>query len=176
MFPSRPPRGGGRKRDHYEGTPWDLTAGPAAGPFGNPVRYDAGVGPDGGVGAGTVNELLDADEALRGKYPRAISIARTSWSIVAQGRASLPDAVGGVLWYTQYAPHASAYVPLYAGAAGDDVPPELASGSLYRHTRGASPFPAPRAAAARPLRRLVVEGGVETPPRRPPPPSTPPRP
>ncbi len=27
------------QRDHYEGTDFDLTKGPAAGPYGNPDRY-----------------------------------------------------------------------------------------------------------------------------------------
>ena len=30
------------KRDLYEGTPFDLTKGPAGGPYGNPGRWDGG--------------------------------------------------------------------------------------------------------------------------------------
>ena len=29
-------------RDHYEGTPFDMTKGPAAGPWGSPTRWSAG--------------------------------------------------------------------------------------------------------------------------------------
>jgi dipeptidase len=27
------------KADYYQGTPYDMTKGPAAGPWGNPIRY-----------------------------------------------------------------------------------------------------------------------------------------
>jgi len=84
-------------RDHYEGTPYDLTAGLAAGPFGTPNRYDPGAG----------------EEEVRGTWERAISIARTSDSFVVQARRSR-----SVLWWGAHVPHATVYVPFFASQEG----------------------------------------------------------
>jgi len=90
------------KRDHYEGTEFDLTKGMAAGPFGNPNRYATprSVRPEG-------KENLD--------WERAISIFRCSYSFVGQARSWLPDPIGGVIWFGEDAPHSTVYVPFYAG-------------------------------------------------------------
>ncbi|TMW59739.1 hypothetical protein Poli38472_004808 [Pythium oligandrum] len=80
-------------RDHYEGTPYDLTKGIAAGPFGAPVRWSGNA------------------QGVPGGWERPISMYRTLFSFVLQVRGSLPDAVGGVAWYAQDAPHGSVYVP-----------------------------------------------------------------
>ncbi len=86
-------------RDHYEGTPFDLTAHIAAGPFGNPNRYAGGKG----------------EVQVHGNWERAISIARTSDSTISQSRAWLPDAVGGILWFGPHVPHATSYTPFPCG-------------------------------------------------------------
>uniref|UniRef100_K3W943 Dipeptidase n=1 Tax=Globisporangium ultimum (strain ATCC 200006 / CBS 805.95 / DAOM BR144) TaxID=431595 RepID=K3W943_GLOUD len=80
-------------RDHYEGTKYDMTKGIAAGPFGSPVRW----------GGNT--------QGVLGGWERPISMYRTMFSFVLQVRGSLPDAIGGVAWYAQSAPHGSVYVP-----------------------------------------------------------------
>jgi dipeptidase len=82
-------------RDHYEGTPYDLTAGMAAGPFGSPNR-------------GPVPEV-----PVPGVWERAISMHRTSWSYVCEARPTL----GGVTWLGLDAPHGSPYLPFYGAAA-----------------------------------------------------------
>ena len=46
-------------RDHYEGTPYDLTKGVAAGPFGDPSRWD-----------GALNDNMTINELLSGGYER----------------------------------------------------------------------------------------------------------
>lgn len=84
------------KRDHYEGTEFDLTKGLAAGPFGNPNRY--------------------ATPATLGEWERAISMFRCSYSIVTQSRSWLPNPIGGVTWFGEDAPHSTCYVPFYCGA------------------------------------------------------------
>lgn len=80
-------------RDYYVGTPYDMTKGDSAGPFGSPVRWD-------GDGKGVV-----------GGWERPISMFRTVYSFVLQARGHLSDAVGGVAWYSHGTPHASVYVP-----------------------------------------------------------------
>jgi len=55
-------------RDHYEGTPYDLTVGFAAGPFGNPNR---GAAPPPGT---------------LGIWERAIAMQRSSWSYVLEAK------------------------------------------------------------------------------------------
>lgn len=54
---------------------------------------------------------------------------RTSYSFVAVSRKSLPAPVKSLLWFTQYAPHAGVYTPIYVGAS---VPRPFSIGSLYK--------------------------------------------
>ncbi len=95
--------------DHLEGTEYDLTKGPAAGPFGCPVRYF------------TPAESRP-ENRKRDDWERSIAIYRCSYSFVAQCRSWLPDCVGGVLWFGEGSPDTTVYVPIYCGAA--DVPAE----------------------------------------------------
>jgi len=80
-------------RDHYEGTPYDLTAGMAAGPFGTPNR------------AGQSKEM-------RGAWERAISMQRTTYSFVLEPRANGRS----VAWFGYDSPHGTAYLPFFAAA------------------------------------------------------------
>jgi dipeptidase len=102
-------------RDHYEGTPYDLTQGVDAGPYGSPVRPD----PMG----------FEVDGA-KYTWERPISTKKTGFSFVSQCRAWLPDAVGGLHWYGVDDTYTTCYVPLYCGI--DAVPTAYATGTLQR--------------------------------------------
>ena len=104
------------QRDHYEGTPYDMTQGPAAGPYGNPDRYDV-----------AANGNLTREEAMMGQFERAISIFRTSYSFVSEAAPSLNPK----LWFGPYAPHATTYIPIYANV--DQVPEIYSKGSLFKY-------------------------------------------
>lgn len=114
-------------RDHYEGTPFDLTQGLAAGPYGDVDRYDPAASKDG--------SMTQAD-AQKGYFDRSISLFRTSYSSVTQSRASLPDEVGAMVWIAQYKPSTSTYVPMYVGAT--DVPQPYRIGSLFTYTKSST--------------------------------------
>ena len=121
-------------RDHYEGTPYDMTVGLASGPYGDPSRFDPGAtrrlaGPYGD------EETIDDAVAWGGKFERAISIYRCSYSWVGEARPHLDNGLG-VIWFGQYAPHASQYVPIYQG--GSKVPASFTKGSLFKFEPQAS--------------------------------------
>ena len=85
-------------RDHYEGTPFDVTK-------------DCGMGP---------GEMPYRPTPLEFEYngkkyfnERPISTQQTADTYVAQLRSWLPNAVGGILWYGQDEPNMIAYVPVY---------------------------------------------------------------
>ncbi|KAG3121067.1 hypothetical protein PI125_g615 [Phytophthora idaei] len=105
-------------RDYFQGTPYDLSKGLAAGPFGNPMRW-------GGDEKGVV-----------GGWERPISMYRTIFSFVLQARAHLPDAIGGVAWYGQSSPHASVYVPF--SCAQQEVPAAYVLGKESEFTHGSA--------------------------------------
>ncbi len=107
-------------RDHYEGSQFDLTKGLASGPYGEPNRWDWS--PTGNM------SLFNAS---RGSFERAISLFRTSYSVIAQARPHLPAQVGALLWYAQYAPSVSSYTPIYVAA--EEPPVEFTRGSLFQH-------------------------------------------
>jgi dipeptidase len=109
-------------RDHYEGTVYDLTTGPAAGPFGNPYRWR---------GEFDAHDLLTPGEVKPGAWPRAVSEMYCGYSYVTQGRSWMPDPVGGVVWFGFAQPSETVYIPFYAGAAS--VPEEF-------HTTNRSEF------------------------------------
>ncbi len=102
-------------RDHYEGTPLDMTKGVDAGPYGSPLR------------ARPMTFKVDGDTY---SWERPISTQQTGCSYVAHVRSFLPDEVGGVLWYGADDTYTSCYFPLYAGIAS--VPPSFARGTLQK--------------------------------------------
>jgi hypothetical protein len=99
-----------------------MREGLAAGPFGNPIRYDEGNQAD--------NNLTDWD-LRHGEFQRAIGMMRTSWSFVAESRKVDHDA-GGILWYSQYQPSAGAYLPLFSSAL--EVPKMYTRGTLFEYS------------------------------------------
>uniref|UniRef100_A0AAV1U0N2 Dipeptidase n=1 Tax=Peronospora matthiolae TaxID=2874970 RepID=A0AAV1U0N2_9STRA len=111
------------QRDHYEGTPFDMTKGPKSGPYGNPDRYDA-----------SPNGDLTQEDLSRGHFERAISIFRASYSFVSILDPHNPD--NAFLWFGQYAPHATIYTPVFVQVT--DVPQQLSRGSLYVLDRNSS--------------------------------------
>ncbi|KAF0719433.1 Aste57867_1029 [Aphanomyces stellatus] len=110
-------------RDHFEGTDYDMTQGPAAGPYGNPDRYDI-----------NGNGNMTKQRALDGHFERAISIFRSSYSFVTV--ASPTDASLGHILFGQYGPHATAYIPIYTKVA--QVPELYSRGSLHRYDHNTS--------------------------------------
>ena len=100
-------------RDHYEGTDYDMTRGVDAGPFGNPNRW---------------REVTWKVDGVAYNWERPISTQQTAYSMVAQLRASLPDPVGGVLWFGMDDTYTTCYTPLYGCI--DAVPGSFDSGSL----------------------------------------------
>ena len=111
------------QRDHYENTSYDLTVGPAAGPYGNPNRYDRGEASG-----------LPMAALMQGTFERPISMFRTAYSTVT-------ESVGGGLarvWYGAGAPHATVYVPVWVAAGEVPVEVGVGGGSLYRWQEGST--------------------------------------
>ncbi|RKZ06957.1 hypothetical protein DRQ05_03915 [bacterium] len=100
-------------RDHYEGTPFDMTKGLDAGPFGTPNRW---------------RPIVWEVNGKKYAWERPISTQQTGFSFVSQSRASLPDAVGGVLWYGVDDTYTTCYFPLYCSI--NDLPGSFTTGDL----------------------------------------------
>ncbi len=101
----------GLMRDHYEGTPYDMTKGAGAGPFGSPLR------------ARDLKFTVDGKDYM---WERPISTQQAGFVVVNQMRASLPDAVGGVSWFTPDDASTSCFTPLYCSI--DALPAAYANG------------------------------------------------
>lgn len=99
-------------RDHFEGTPLDMTKDVGAGPYRTPYRW----------------RPLTWDSGDKTYFnERAISTQQTGFSFISQSRAGLPDAIGGVLWFGVDDTYSTVWVPMYA-AAMSRVPPSWAVG------------------------------------------------
>lgn len=109
------------QRDHYEGSEFDMTKGLAAGPYGDPERWDPS--PQEG--------LPGMKDVLQGAYERAISLFRTSYSIVCVARGGMPEGFGALVWFSQYAPHTSTYSPFYVQSS--EPPEAFTKGSLFKY-------------------------------------------
>ena len=112
-------------RDNYEGTEFDLTKGLAAGPFGNPNRFE-----------GQAEGMADKEgrlTPLKGEFERPLNIYRCVYAYVNQSRGWLPDAVGGLSWYGPDRPATAVLMPFYAGAT--NLPPPIQRGDILRFDR-----------------------------------------
>lgn len=105
----------GLMRDHYEGTPFDMTQGVDAGPFSSPYRF-----------RGLTWKIDDQTYS----WERPISTQQAGFVMLSQCRGWLPDPVGGVYWFTPDDPYTSAFTPLYCGIT--DLPKSYTTGDYDR--------------------------------------------
>jgi len=85
-------------RDHFEGTPWDMTKDVGGGPFHAPYRFRP------------MTWKVDGVEYL---HERAIATQQTGFTFVAQMRGWLPDAVGGKIWFGTDDAATAFFAPIY---------------------------------------------------------------
>lgn len=86
-------------RDHYEGTPMDMTKDIGAGPYQVPYRW---------------RPMSWEHEGKTYFNERAIATQQTGFVLVAQLRSWLPDPVGGVLWFGVDDADMALFTPMYA--------------------------------------------------------------
>ena len=92
-------------RDHYEGTPMDMTTDIGAGGSKLPYRWRP------------MNFEYDGETYVN---ERAIATQQTGFWFVAQSRSYLPDPVGGILWFGVDDAATSSLTPIYCAVT--DVP------------------------------------------------------
>ncbi len=102
----------GFMRDHFEGTPLDMTKDIGAGPYELPYRWRP------------LTWKAGEDRYLN---ERATSTQQTGFSFVAQARSWLPDPIGGVFWFGVDDTYSTVYFPVYAGVTR--VPTSYAVGT-----------------------------------------------
>jgi dipeptidase len=90
----------GMMRDHYEGTVLDMTKDAGAGPYQLPYRW---------------RPMTWSVDSATYCHERAISTQQTGFSFVAQCRPTLPDPIGGVLWFGLDDTYSTCYMPIYCG-------------------------------------------------------------
>lgn len=93
-------------RDHYEGTPLDLSRDFGAGPYHSPYRLSP------------LEFEVDGQKYFN---ERPISTQQSGFVFVAQMRSHLPDAIGGVLWFATDDANLSVFTPVYC--CSNQVPP-----------------------------------------------------
>jgi dipeptidase len=85
-------------RDHFEGTPLDMTKDVGAGPFACPYRW----------------RPMDWEvDGVKYINERAASTQQTGFSFIAQMRSDLPDPIGGVLWFGVDDTYSTVWMPMY---------------------------------------------------------------
>ncbi|HOW45669.1 MAG TPA: C69 family dipeptidase [Candidatus Aminicenantes bacterium] len=99
-------------RDHFEGSPMDMTRDIGAGPFVLPYRWRP------------MSWKPDQDAKEEYFFERATSTQQTAYSFVAQSRSWLPGAIGGIFWVGMDDTNSTVYAPMYCGIR--QVPPSYA--------------------------------------------------
>lgn len=89
-------------RDHYEGTPLDMTKDLGAGSYEMPYRPSP------------LTFKVDGKEYYN---ERPISTQQSGFTFVGQMRSWLPDAVGGIVWWGNDDANMVPYTPVYCGVA-----------------------------------------------------------
>jgi len=107
-------------RDHFEGTPFDMTKDPGATNYwGVPYRW---------------RPMDFTVDSVNYSMERAIATQQTGWVFVSQMRSWLPRQVGGVLWFGVDDANTAVFVPMYCSLT--QVPHSYArgTGDLYTLT------------------------------------------
>ncbi len=100
------------KRDHLEGTPFDMTKDAGAGSFELPYRW---------------RPLTFKQNGKEYLNERATATQQTGFSFIAQMRNWLPDPIGGINWFGVDDASSTVYVPFYCGIT--KIPKSYAEGN-----------------------------------------------
>ena len=100
-------------RDHFEGTPFEMTSDIGGGPYHVPYRWRP------------MSFEVDGNTYC---MERAIGTQQTGWSFVSQSRDWLPDPIGGVFWFGTDDTNTSVYMPFYCALT--EVPAQLEKGDI----------------------------------------------
>lgn len=104
-------------RDHFEGTPFDMTKDPGAkNYFDVPYRY---------------RPMDFTVKGVKYSHERAIATQQTGWVFVSQMRANLPDPVGGCLWFGVDDANTAVFVPMYCSITEVPESYRQGKGDLY---------------------------------------------
>jgi dipeptidase len=104
-------------RDHFEDTPMEMRKDVGAGPYALPYRWRP------------MTWKVDGNEYTN---ERAVATQQTGFSFVSQSRASLPNPVGGLLWFSVDDTASTVYVPMYAGIKRVSVPYAVGTGTFTK--------------------------------------------
>ena len=110
-------------RDHYEGTPMDMTQDVGAGPFHCPYRWRP------------MDFEVDGKQYV---HERAISTQQTGFSFVAQCRGWLPNKLGGIIWFGVDDTYSTVYCPIYCGVTQIPICFEEGNGSMSQYSETAA--------------------------------------
>ncbi|NPA37247.1 MAG: dipeptidase [Chlorobi bacterium] len=99
-------------RDHFEGTPLDMSVDAGAGPYKLPYRW---------------RPLIWEVNGEKYFNERAIATQQTGFSFIAEMRNWLPNPIGGILWFGVDDANSTVYMPMYCGMT--KVPHCLAVGN-----------------------------------------------
>lgn len=102
-------------RDHYEGTPMDMTKDVGAGPYAVPYRWRP------------MTFEVDGQEYVN---ERAIATQQTGFVLVAQLRSHMPDLVGPVLWFGADDANTTVFSPMYGSITAVPEAFDAKNGSL----------------------------------------------
>ena len=110
-------------RDHFEGTPMDMTQDPGAGPFHCPYRW---------------RPMEFEVNGQKYVHERATSTQQTGFSFVAQCRGWLPNKVGGIIWFGVDDTYSTCYCPMYCGLTQVPICFEQGNGSMSQYSETAA--------------------------------------
>ncbi|MCL2245990.1 MAG: C69 family dipeptidase [Lentimicrobiaceae bacterium] len=106
-------------RDHYEGTSMDMSKDLGAGPFECPYRWRP------------MTWELDGQKYV---HERATATQQTGFSFVGQSRSHLPDALGGILWFSVDDVASTCYVPIFCSITKIPEPFREGNGSMIEYS------------------------------------------
>lgn len=103
-------------RDHYDGTPLDMTKEPGAGPWDSPYRC---------------SPLVWKADSTEYIHERPIATQQTGFVFIAQLRSWLPDPIGGILWFGTDDSAMNVLNPIYCGVTRVPECYREGNGDLY---------------------------------------------
>jgi len=109
----------GLMRDHFEGTPFDMTKDVGAGPYECGYRWRP------------LTWKVNGKEYVN---ERATSTQQTGFSFVAQSRPNMPDKIGGIFWFSVDDSYSTVYVPMYCGITKIPEPFREGNGSMVEYS------------------------------------------